>query len=612
MKTTIPAGKERGSQRKHNLSGKDNMSSLASLQANFFDDDSEEQVNLLPSPPPVPLKAFPSRVAALLQEASQAFVVPSQVPTAALLGLLAGLVGRSRAIQIKRGWNEHGNLWLALVANSGLGKTPVYSAFFDPLKKAESRLFRKWEKEMVKFREEERIWRKSKDEDRSEYPPTPPLLKQYSVDDATLEAVGTVLSTTPKGVIWRVDELSGMMASFDRYQAGGKEGGTRARLLSAYDCQEWKTTRRDGSKKMNIPAACVSIFGGIQPGMLNRSFSSSDKDAGMLNRFIFIRAERAIPASWNDASLSPKSEELLRQIVDRLLEFDVTTDADGETCPKVVTVTDQARELFKFWHDQIATEAWLSGEMEAVLTKLKSQALRLCLLLHCLDAALTGTDGTSPIQADTMRRALLLADWIKEHQFQAWRLLDSSDNARQCTPVERAVMSALVENEEEVIKKNGRLCNARLGELVNARLPMAVKPEVIGKACSALELPPIWVGDRKSRERGRLITAKKIEFLKKAIGIITEPPSKDCPDNCPDELLEELVSQQPQQVPLAAPVIPTVQTVGNQFSAPENRSEVRVIGAPDSNRSMYPPKQDGGKNACHQEWKERDPNTFPQ
>ena len=69
--------------------------------------------------------------------------------------------------------------------------------------------------------------------------------------------------------------------------------------------------------------------------------------------------------------------------------------------------------------NDIAREEFLSKDA-ALLSKLKGQAQRLCLLLHCLDAALAETDGINPVSEDTMHRALLLANWMKEHQKQCW------------------------------------------------------------------------------------------------------------------------------------------------------------------------------------------------
>lgn len=56
------------------------------------------QASILPSPPRVPMQAFPQRIREIIEEAAEAYVVPEQVPAAALLALVSCMVGRSRAV----------------------------------------------------------------------------------------------------------------------------------------------------------------------------------------------------------------------------------------------------------------------------------------------------------------------------------------------------------------------------------------------------------------------------------------------------------------------------------------------------------------------------------
>lgn len=250
----------------------------------------------LPPPPPVPLEAFPAEVSSLLHETARAFVVPLEVPTACFLGALTCAVGRSRAISIKPGCLEHGNLWICLVAESGVGKTPCAAALFKPLREAEFKRFKEWQDAMNRYHEQKQNSKRAKDNELTADAPVKPIRVQYTVEDATPEAVSIVLEQNPRGVLWRADELAGMIANLDRYAASGREGGgTRSRLLSAYDCQEWKTNRTNAERNQYVPAACVSIFGGIQPGILTRVFEGHDVSSGFLPRMIFIRAERSTP-----------------------------------------------------------------------------------------------------------------------------------------------------------------------------------------------------------------------------------------------------------------------------------------------------------------------------
>lgn len=503
------------------LPGKEEARTTEETEPSFF------AGGLLPPPPLVPVDAFPPEVRALIMEAADAFAVPPQIPAAVLLALASCLVGRSRAVEAKRGWREHGNLWIVLVAPSGLGKTPVTNAFFRPVEELEYRRFQEWKAAFDAYTRDMMDFNRNRREERGPAPESPRRI-QYYLDDSTVEALADALSQNPRGVMWRVDELSGLLASFDRYSSSGKEGGTRARLLSAHDCQSWKSNRRDAGRNLHIPAACVSIFGGLQPGMLSRCFDGADKDCGFLPRFLFIRAEQERPALWSEATLSPASEILLRRLVEGLAGLAMNRTEEGQHIPFVSPLTSEAKTLFIRWYNAQAVEGWTAlsdGAAGALPQKLKGHALRLCLLLHCLDAALAGGDALTPIPADTMRRALLLADWVKAHQVQAWSLFAGEAAARAGSPVEQAVMAAVVEEAEQIEADGWRISNARLTELVNQRLPVAVDARAIGKAAANMGLPTCLIGEK--RLRGKIVSPEKLETFKRNVSHVSHV-SKPC------------------------------------------------------------------------------------
>ena len=223
----------------------------------------------------------------MLNESACAFKnMPVEVPIVALLSLLAACVGRSRVVEVKDNWEEAGNLYLALVATSGLGKSPCFKEFFKPLWKEEVKNKAKWEKELAAYYEELEERRQSKDRSELGPPPTKPIRTQYIIEDATTEAIGNILSENPRGLLWYCDELSSIILNLDRYS--NSKGGTKARLLSTYDGSPWKTSRRDNDKDQVIPSAVLSIAGTVQPKILKELFSQNDALSGFLPRFIFI------------------------------------------------------------------------------------------------------------------------------------------------------------------------------------------------------------------------------------------------------------------------------------------------------------------------------------
>jgi hypothetical protein len=501
----------------------------APLDRDEEDPDAATGVTILPLPPTVPIHAFPARVATILEEAAEAFTVPLQIPAACLLGMLSCLVGGTRLISLLPSWKEPGNVWLALVAPSGIGKTPCAAAFFNPIKQLEFEAFRQWQDKHVNYVNELELIRKGKTKAKRGEPvpatPIQPTRRQAYVDDVTVEALGVALVENPRGIMWRKDELAGLIADMNKHSANGGGGGVRSRLLSSYDGQEWKTSRTsDPTRNLYIPNAYVGIFGGIQPAMLSNVFeagaSGVDEASGFLQRFMLIRAEREKPGYWPNCYFSQSSKDMLTSIAAALWFWDVEYDAEGRAMKKIVPLSLKASEIFVEWYNAVAQEEFFS-ENAARLSKLKGQAARLCLLLHCLDAALAGTNGMNPVTEDCMCRALLLADWVKEHQNQCWQFFQTKKVVKQLGPVERAIMEVVVEQAAKIEADGWRISNFDLFVLVAEKPNMpGLSTITFGKAASKLGLSIKLIGER--RLKSRLVTKEKIFSFKETISNLTD------------------------------------------------------------------------------------------
>jgi hypothetical protein len=253
------------------------------------------------------------------------------------------------------------------------------------------------------------------------------------------------------------------------------------------------------------------------PKVFEAGSAGVDEASGFLQRFMLIRAEREKPGYWTERGFSHESKALLASIAAALWSWDIEYDAEGREMEKIVPVSRQAKAAFVGWFDGIAQEEFLS-QNAALLSKLKGQAQRLCLLLHCLDAALSGDDGMGLVTEDTMRRALLLADWVKLHQEQCWRFFRPEQGTKQANPIERAIMQVVVEETDRIEKAGWKISNADLFALVEQKLNMpglsAVK---IGKAAADLGLRPCSVN---SRDRGRTVTREQISEFKSTVGSV--------------------------------------------------------------------------------------------
>ncbi|WP_027371135.1 DUF3987 domain-containing protein [Desulfovermiculus halophilus] len=469
-------------------------------------DPEESQQESIMSLPSFPLNVMPDYFQAPIQQAVKAFSVPPEVPAATLLSLVGALIGRSRAVVVKSGWTEHPNLYIVIVAPSGMGKSPCVRTFMKSIFREEKRRFDEFQQALAQYQEEMNVRRRMKQNELGP-PPEKPTWKQIYVEDATEEALTDALSANAKGILWYVDEISGLIMNLGRYRNDGKSDGPKARLMSAYDSGPWKRTRKSGDNAF-ISHACLSILGTLQPALLPNLFADIDAASGFLPRFIFVRAEPSGPPLWTDESFDGEYRERIDQLVGDLMSREM-----GEE-PAYVGLTKEAQSLYREWYNEQAREPWVNfdaQQYEALSAKLRGQCARLALILHVLECHAQGMDDTQPIQPATMERALILANWIKAHQRHIWQALAQPEQISQSSPIEKRIATAIADLEGEI--SEGKLPISRITEQVNngAEKAYQVKPETVGKG-----LKKIGLHSSKGTGGKRLvhISDQKLESLK--------------------------------------------------------------------------------------------------
>jgi hypothetical protein len=360
----------------------------------------------LPMPDRFPIEVLPDAYALIVEQAAKAFAVPLDVPACALLSMSGACIGRTRGLIIKDGWSEFANLYIGIVAKSGIGKSPCTKAIFNSIFRVEKKWFDEYQTASLQYDEEMGARKHSKNKDELPPPPDAPAWKQLFVDDATVESLTDALQGNQRGILWYRDELSGLILELDKYS--GKDGGTKARLMSAYDCGLWKTNRINKGRVNLIQKACLSIFGTIQPRVLPRIFSDLDAATGFLPRFLFVRATQENPPVWTDESFGNEHLVELDHLVNELLSMDFLPSGESQ----FVGVTSEAKSLFIDWYNQQACESWVdfdSQAFDALSAKLRGQCLRICLILHCLHSVEAKRSELEHVSADTMKNAIKLS-----------------------------------------------------------------------------------------------------------------------------------------------------------------------------------------------------------
>jgi putative DNA primase/helicase len=380
-----------------------------------------------------------------LADLAERMQCPPDFPAAAVMTALSSVVGRRAAMQPKEfdtGWFEHCNLWGLLVSISGVVmKSPTLQVALRALRRMEAESVRKHQEaengrkaEMMKAKlmrdaaakkAVNAIKRGQRDEiedidfaelandgDDEEMP-----LRRFIVNDFSLEALGEVLRHNPFGTLAYQDEVDGLFAILER------EGNQTLRkfLLSAWNGKEGYTFDRIVRGMRRVDYACLSVLGGIQPGVLAklvRSAQAGDAGAdGLIQRFQLM-VWPDMPPDWRDVDKPPHMtgaddvEEIFRALESQtpeMLAKHAPLNADGVP---TFTFAPDALERFRDWRGTLEKRLRhddLAHPMISHLSKYKKLVPALALVIHLAEWR------TEAVTLAALDKALKWAAYLETH-----------------------------------------------------------------------------------------------------------------------------------------------------------------------------------------------------
>lgn len=381
---------------------------------------------------PPPVQRLPSPLAQYVATSAEAIGCDPCLVAMPALAVCAAAIGDARAIQVKTGWVEFPILWTLAIAPSGALKTPAMKAAMHGLEEAQKKAFEKFRLAEARNKAAMADWIKH---DRQGEEPAPPKLDSYYVGDATLEAVGALLDTNPRGLLQKRDELSGWLGGFDKYS----DGNEAAQWLEFHSGNSVRIDRKGGEKKtIFLPRALVSVTGTIQEPVLRKLLAGDDAkhfDNGLAARFLMVMPPERQRA-WREAITPP---ELTRQYADLfsdLLNLSPRIDpVTGSRDPVTLTWSPEAKICFVNFVNSHGAEmrGFKSDRLKSAWSKLEGQAARLALLFHCVREAYLPSPGESAntISADTLDAALEWIEWLKNETRRIYYTLTHQGDARQ-------------------------------------------------------------------------------------------------------------------------------------------------------------------------------------
>jgi hypothetical protein len=337
-----------------------------------------------------PLEVFPPEVQNYILESARTLNMSVDYMGCSMLWVISIIIGNSLKIEVKKGWNENCTLWLSLVGNAGIGKTPSINQIIYPLVKSSHREVKKYIKLMEKYQ-----YYMSLDKQEKEHSEEikKPKKTQFIVDDITTEALVEIHEENKNSIGVFKDELAGWLKDMNKYRAGSD----LEFWLSSWSGKPTNMNRKT-AKSSFVEKPFISVLGGIQPNIFDVLSTEENKDNGFLDRLLICypdltvenyneeEMEQNLIDWWNDYIV--KFYEVVKN---KMVKYDVDDEVDPIVCKMSLDAKNEWVRIF----NQIT--GWQNSEEESeffksMLPKQKAYIPRFALILNAIDSYTNDTN----------------------------------------------------------------------------------------------------------------------------------------------------------------------------------------------------------------------------
>ena len=404
------------------------------------------QQQLLPVPA-MTLGMLPASLQPVVGDIIKRMQCAMEFVAVALICALGSIIGTTIRVRPKQrdNWTVTPNLWGAVVAPPGRMKSPAISAALAPLYNLDrlhqldhQQALSAYDVALVQHEVQEKAL---KDELRSAMKPKPPAwartvqviqndlftLKlnppkepdrvRTFTNDATLEALGMIVSANPKGLLAYQDELMGLLASFEK---PGREG-ERQGYLTGWNGNEPLHVDRVSRDHLYINPFCISVLGGIQPERLSRYMAETlggHGNDGLLQRFqLLVYPDDPLLTVVTDLSPDQPALDALENLFIKIFNQSSHFGAEVDRDQLFFRFDDQAQPMVLIWlqdlEDKVRREE--HGIMAEHLAKYRKLVPALSLIFHVVEIASGNVPPGTRIPVTTFRLALEWADFLEAH-----------------------------------------------------------------------------------------------------------------------------------------------------------------------------------------------------
>jgi len=359
---------------------------------------------------PFPIDCLPAKTAEYAERAAAAHCVDQSFTGLPVLIVAAAAMGNAFRLKLKEGFEVPPTLWGGIVAASGTNKSGPLRAITAPLRNTPAI--------------------DDIDEDTVMLNPQNRLI----ISDATLEAVVAKLASSPRGLCCNRNELAGWVKSFNAYK---KSGGDEQAWLEFWDAHEYQLDRKTNNEELFIPAASVSIIGGIQPKVLVECFDPGKFASGLVPRLLIAHPPPR-STSWTEMEIKAEHQKAWARSIMwlRTRPFASLDTNNARFVPHILKLSPTAKARYIEFFDDISHDLPHMDEMsQTFASKSRMIAARLALCVHGL--ALSEIEGIANLHAQaevslqSMEAGVRLARWFLNEQIRVYGLASTQHSQRE-------------------------------------------------------------------------------------------------------------------------------------------------------------------------------------
>jgi Protein of unknown function (DUF3987)/Bifunctional DNA primase/polymerase, N-terminal/Primase C terminal 1 (PriCT-1) len=390
------------------------------------------------------------------------------------LGVVAGAIARNVIVSPRGGFDEPTTVYVIVALRPGQRKTPVFVTVLRPVWKLEQGRIEDWEaqtaplglnRDVLEERRRRLVRELARDDDDDDDEPEPPPVPEGDDPLAQLAAALREAELPPEPRLVTEDvtpeALAHLLAEHGRIIAASDEGAALFENLAgryAGGSTSWDVLnkghsggylvvdrRSRGSQGVFDPALTLAVA--TQPGVLR----DIAQKPGAAYRGVLARPLYSLPRPvFADITPEAASAALLEYEtrVTRLYEDtpELVLDADRQPQPLRLTLDPAARALFEAFERETNAErrqlAEAGDELEGDvyldwISKLAGQTARLAALLHVAEHWTHGSSARHAIGADTVRSAVELGNYYREHARAAFGLMEELPERRSARTILR-------------------------------------------------------------------------------------------------------------------------------------------------------------------------------